>query len=43
MFTWAMTGDSVRCSEIQKIGGRRIEAYRRGIARYARRAEIMTT
>lgn len=43
LFAWSLTGDDVRCSEIQSIGGRRIEAYRRAMAPYARRAGLMTS
>lgn len=41
-FFWSMVGDGYRSSEVQNINGRSIEAFRRDIAPYARRAEIMT-
>lgn len=43
MFVWSMSGDSVRCADVQTINGKSIEAYWREIAPYARRAGIMTT
>jgi hypothetical protein len=42
-FGWTMTGDGVRCSKIQDIGGKQIEAFDRGMAPYCRRAGLMTT
>lgn len=43
IFTWSLVGDNVRCSSIQTINGKSIEAYDRDIAPYARRAGIITT
>lgn len=43
LFAWGLVGDNNISVEIRNIDGRQIEAYRTGIAPYARRAGITTT
>jgi hypothetical protein len=42
-FAWSLVGDAYRCSDIQTLNGKSIEAFQRGLAPYCRRSGIMTT